>query len=168
MPAANVPVAELETCCWLAVDSLNVDVGAVSESTSTMMQRLEAMESELGALIEALKTGGNRLNADLQLLENNLEEVRDAVNPRPRFQPEASSRDVAPVRRPAPLDAPVLVPEYESEKRHGDALEQAQEKRPGDPLEQAPDQHPRDALEHESAKRHGDALDQAPARRPAA
>lgn len=64
-------------------------VGRVSESTNTMLGRLEAMESELGALIEALKTGGNRLNADLQLLETNLEEVRDAVNPRPRFQPEA-------------------------------------------------------------------------------
>ncbi len=63
-------------------------VGRVSESTGTMLSRLEAMEGELGTLIEALKTGGNRLNADLQLLENNLEEVRDAVNPRPRFQPE--------------------------------------------------------------------------------
>jgi DivIVA domain-containing protein len=64
-------------------------VGKVSESTSVMQQRLDAMESELGALIESLRTGSNRLNADLQLLEGNLGEVSEAVSPRPRFEPEA-------------------------------------------------------------------------------
>ncbi len=63
-------------------------VGKVSESTSVMLQRLDAMESELSALIESLRTGGNRLNADLQLLEGNLGDVRGAVSPRPRFEPE--------------------------------------------------------------------------------
>jgi DivIVA domain-containing protein len=85
-------------------------VGRVSESTSTMLQRLEAMEGELGTLIEALKTGGNRLNADLQLLENNLEEVRDAVAPRPRFEPEALGARGG------------FEPEAQPEKVHGDAL----------------------------------------------
>jgi DivIVA domain-containing protein len=85
-------------------------VGRVSESTSTMLQRLEAMEGELGTLIEALKTGGNRLNADLQLLENNLEEVRDAVAPRPRFEPE-------PLAARGGFER-----EIQSEKVHGDAL----------------------------------------------
>jgi DivIVA domain-containing protein len=63
-------------------------VGKVSEATSSMLQRLDAMESELGALIESLRTGSNRLNADLQLLEGNLTEVGEAVSPRPRFEPE--------------------------------------------------------------------------------
>ena len=84
-------------------------VGRVSESTGGMMQRLEAMESELGALIEALKTGGNRLNADLQLLESNLEEVGDAVNPRPRFQPEAQAGTGLPAQAQVPL-APSELP----------------------------------------------------------
>jgi DivIVA domain-containing protein len=66
-------------------------VGKVSESTSGMLQRLDAMESELTALIESLRTGSNRLNADLQLLEGNLGEVREAVSPRPRFEPEPAS-----------------------------------------------------------------------------
>jgi DivIVA domain-containing protein len=103
-------------------------VGQVSESTQTMLQRLEAMEGELGALIEALRTGGSRLNADLQLLERNLEEVRDAAAPRPRFEPE---------RRPAPSFAPAeapheppavhepAVPENGGEKVHGDVLAEA-------------------------------------------
>jgi DivIVA domain-containing protein len=63
-------------------------VGRVSESTAVMLQRLDAMESELGALIESLRTGSNRLNADLQLLEGNLTEVTEAVSPRPRFERE--------------------------------------------------------------------------------
>jgi DivIVA domain-containing protein len=62
-------------------------VGRVSESTAAMLERLQAMEAELGALIESLKSGGSRLTADLQLLERDLGEVRDAAV-RPRFEPE--------------------------------------------------------------------------------
>jgi len=61
-------------------------VAKVSESTASMLQRLDAMDSELGALIESLRTGSNRLNADLQLLEGNLGDVGEAVAPRPQFQ----------------------------------------------------------------------------------
>jgi DivIVA domain-containing protein len=76
-------------------------VGKVSESTSVMLQRLDAMESELSALIESLRTGSNRLNADLQLLEGNLTEVSDAASPRPRFEPEPEATMVEqPVGEP--------------------------------------------------------------------
>ena len=64
-------------------------VGRVSESTTVLLQRLNAMESELSSLIDGLRTGGNRLNADLQLLEGNFEGVRDAVGPRASFASEA-------------------------------------------------------------------------------
>ncbi|MDQ6607915.1 MAG: DivIVA domain-containing protein [Actinomycetota bacterium] len=63
-------------------------VSKVSESTAVMLQRIDAMESELGALVESLRTGSNRLGADLQLLEGNLAEVSAAVAPRPQFEPE--------------------------------------------------------------------------------
>jgi hypothetical protein len=63
------------------------------------------MESELGALIESLRTGSNRLNADLQLLEGNLTSVKNAVVPRPQFEPE---QPVA--RRPDPAPAPASEP----------------------------------------------------------
>jgi DivIVA domain-containing protein len=78
-------------------------VGKVSESTSVMLQRLDAMESELSALIESLRTGSNRLGADLQLLEGNLSDVRGAVEPRPRFEREA---DAPPERASATAAAP--------------------------------------------------------------
>jgi len=80
-------------------------VGRVSESTSGMLERIDAMESELGALIESLRTGSNRLNADLQLLEGNLTSVKNAVVPRPQFEPE---QPVA--RRPEPAPAPASEP----------------------------------------------------------
>ncbi len=80
-------------------------VGRVSESTSGMLERIDAMEAELAALIESLRTGSNRLNADLQLLEGNLTAVKNAVVPRPQFEPEqpspAAQRVVRPEEPPA-------------------------------------------------------------------
>jgi DivIVA domain-containing protein len=81
-------------------------VGSVSESTAAMLERIEAMQTELGALFESLRTGSNRLGADLQLLEGNLEEMRDAVVPRPRFEPEPAARLAREPELPEPLTAP--------------------------------------------------------------
>jgi DivIVA domain-containing protein len=53
-------------------------VASVSEATSVMLQRVDAMESELGALIESLRTGANRLTSDLSLLQGNMGELRAA------------------------------------------------------------------------------------------
>lgn len=66
-------------------------VGRVSESTATMIQRLDAMQTELGTLLETLRTGSNRINADLQLLEGNLVDVRGAVLPHERVEDESSA-----------------------------------------------------------------------------
>jgi DivIVA domain-containing protein len=84
-------------------------VSKVSESTAVMLQRLDAMESELGALVESLRTGSNRLNADLQLLEGNLVEVGDAAHPRPAFEPEPDlpTSPVASTPLPPPPASPV-------------------------------------------------------------
>jgi DivIVA domain-containing protein len=83
-------------------------VGKVSESTAVMLQRLDAMENELSTLIDSLRTGSNRLNADLQLLEGNLTEVSEAVLPR-RFEAEASEQpapDTGGYGSPAPAAEP--------------------------------------------------------------
>jgi DivIVA domain-containing protein len=83
-------------------------VGRVSESTSGMLERIDAMESELSALIESLRTGSNRLNADLQLLEGNLTAVKNAVVPRPQFEPEQPASQ--PQRVVAPGESPATAP----------------------------------------------------------
>jgi DivIVA domain-containing protein len=54
-------------------------VGKVHEATALMLQRVDAMESELGALIESLRTGANRLSADLSLLSGNMGELYAAA-----------------------------------------------------------------------------------------
>jgi hypothetical protein len=46
------------------------------------------MDSELSSLIDGLRTGANRLNADLQLLEGNFDGVRDSLGPRAHFESE--------------------------------------------------------------------------------
>jgi DivIVA domain-containing protein len=110
---------EAQTTREQASDQARQYVGKVSESTAVMLQRLDAMESELSALIESLRTGSNRLNADLQLLEGNLGEVNEAAAPRPRFEREP----LAPVPEPEPEAAP-LPPideaEYETEAEAGE------------------------------------------------
>jgi DivIVA domain-containing protein len=74
-------------------------VGNVSEATATMLERLDAIESELSTLIQSLRTGGGRISADLQLLGTNLEDVRQSVSPRSTFEAES-----APARPAAELE----------------------------------------------------------------
>lgn len=74
-------------------------VGKVHEATALMLQRVDAMESELSALVESLRTGANRLNADLSLLSGNMGELYDAAG-----QAQAAPAPVAatPVPEPEP------------------------------------------------------------------
>jgi DivIVA domain-containing protein len=75
-------------------------IGGVSEATAAMLQRLNAMDSELSALIDGLRAGANRLNADLHLLEGNFDGVRDSLGPRARFENEPSPTAEAPTAEP--------------------------------------------------------------------
>jgi DivIVA domain-containing protein len=83
-------------------------VGKVSESTDGMLSRLESMEQELATLIDSLRTGGNRLTADLQLLESNLSESAGVLTPRPQFESD-------PEPEPEPVAAEPEVAAWESE-----------------------------------------------------
>jgi DivIVA domain-containing protein len=122
-----------------ATSQASEHVGRVSESAAAMLQRLDAMESELGTLLETLRTGANRLSADMQLLEASLSEVGEAASPRPRFEPEAAAPSVtkpppdyqAPaVPRTAPsqppADPPVLGIEPATESESGFASGEAE------------------------------------------
>ncbi len=54
-------------------------VESVSQATSAMLQRVEAMENELGALIDSLRTGGQRLNGDLSTLQQGMGNLYEAA-----------------------------------------------------------------------------------------
>jgi DivIVA domain-containing protein len=62
-------------------------VGRVSESTAATLQRIEAMEQELSAMIASLRAGSDRLSADLKLVEGNLFDMPGMPPPQPA--PEA-------------------------------------------------------------------------------
>jgi DivIVA domain-containing protein len=79
-------------------------VGRVSDSTSGMLERLDAMEGELATMIESLRTGATRLGADLELLERNLIELRGAVAP--RLVPQHETAPPAHDQRAAVAEVP--------------------------------------------------------------
>jgi DivIVA domain-containing protein len=62
-----------------AIERASGHVGRVSSATSDMLERVEAMQRELGGLVETLRTGANRVNADLSLLETNMVELHQAA-----------------------------------------------------------------------------------------
>ncbi|MEJ7824505.1 MAG: DivIVA domain-containing protein [Solirubrobacteraceae bacterium] len=75
-------------------------IGQVHEATSLMLQRVDAMESELGALVDSLRTGANRVSADLYLVSSTMGELYQVVGGSPESAP-------APVGKPPPLVEPV-------------------------------------------------------------
>jgi DivIVA domain-containing protein len=97
-------------------------IGRVSGATNEMLERVEAMQKELGALLETMRTGANRVNADLSLLESNMGDLlvaaqgeRHAEEDLPTFAastPETESfSDTAaengPLGHTLPLSAPL-------------------------------------------------------------
>jgi DivIVA domain-containing protein len=83
----------------------------VSASTNAMMERLSAMEEEMNGMVESVRTGSGRLNADLQQLESGLSEVSSAIAPRPEFVPDepaapSSAAPSADLYEPAPGQEP--------------------------------------------------------------
>jgi cell division septum initiation protein DivIVA len=80
----------------------------VSASTSAMMERLNAMEQEMNAMVESVRTGSSRLTADLQQLEVGLTDVSSAIAPRPAFVPDEPDVSAFPapatgLHEPAPV-----------------------------------------------------------------
>ncbi len=76
-------------------------VGKVQQATSLMLQRVEAMDSELSALVDSLRTGANRLSADLSLLSGNMGELYATVRDAPAQEPVAE-------RAPAELEVEIV------------------------------------------------------------
>jgi hypothetical protein len=52
---------------------------AVSRATTALLEKVESMDHEVGALIQSLRTGAGRLASDLRGLEANMEELYDAA-----------------------------------------------------------------------------------------
>jgi DivIVA domain-containing protein len=98
-------------------------VTRVGDSVAHMLQRVDAMESELGALIESLRTGANRLQADLTLLEGNVGEVAEATAPASRTHAVAEAARSQEIPLPEAPAEPEAAVEYEPEEEPEPELE---------------------------------------------
>jgi len=108
-----------------AIERSQDHVGKVHESTALMLQRVDAMEGELSALVESLRTGANRLNADLSLLSGAMGELYGAAG--------ETARNTVPA---APIvDDVVLVEEADVVAAGGDEGQPALEEPAGDEAE---------------------------------
>jgi DivIVA domain-containing protein len=88
-----------------AIGQAREHVQRVSEATAVMLQRVDAMESELGALLESLRTGANRVNADLTLLQGNMGDLRSTAVPS-ATSPQAASPGLGGPSGPEPDEEP--------------------------------------------------------------
>ncbi len=76
-----------------------------------MLQRVSSMQTELDSLVESLRTGANRVSADLALLEGNMAELYTAAGARTEEPPEPAIEE-APVPPPPIAEAePLIEPE---------------------------------------------------------
>ena len=79
-------------------------VGKVRQATTQMLQRVDAMETELTGLVESLRTGANRLTADLSLLEGGMADLYDASGRnRPSAAPVVESVPAVVAVAPEPV-----------------------------------------------------------------
>jgi hypothetical protein len=90
--AAEASAREAQRIRDEAIQRSQDHVGKVHEATALMLQRVDAMEGELSALVESLRTGANRLNADLSLLSGAMGELYTAAG-----QPSGGSVPAAPI-----------------------------------------------------------------------
>jgi hypothetical protein len=97
-----------------AIERSQEHVGKVHEATALMLQRVDAMESELSSLVESLRTGANRLNADLSLLSGNMGELYAAAG-------QSREDGAAPAPEVVSASAAVPVPDVSPKAKQGAA-----------------------------------------------
>ena len=100
-----------------ALEESREHVAKVGEQTTRMLQRVEAMDTELGGMIENLRTGVNRLVADLALLEGNIADLHEQHGGVAPVSSGASlTKEVASSFSPGPeTDADVVATETDPE-----------------------------------------------------
>jgi DivIVA domain-containing protein len=86
-----------------AIERSREHVEKVRAATAAMLQRLDTMESELTSLVESLRTGANRVAADLSLLEQGMAELYGAAGREQPAAPVATASTPAPPVMPEPV-----------------------------------------------------------------
>jgi hypothetical protein len=85
-----------------AIAQARGQVAFVANATAVLLERVNAMDGEVNALVESLRAGANRLAADLAAVETNMGELYDAAS----GQGTSATRAVSP-ELPAQPSIPV-------------------------------------------------------------
>jgi DivIVA domain-containing protein len=106
-----------------AIDTARAHVAAVSKVAATLLERVRAMDGEVGALMESLRSGSGRLSGDLGAVESGMADLYDAAAGRsvsgeqesepPLSPPETAAPDIhvdPDSPSPAPATAPAAPP----------------------------------------------------------
>jgi hypothetical protein len=110
-----------------AVAQARAHVAAVAQATAVLLERVGAIDGEVGALLESLRGGAGRLASDLASLDANMGELYDAASGSPVTHavagdspvqpsvpapplPPATPQPAAGVPAPPPAPAPPLTP----------------------------------------------------------
>jgi hypothetical protein len=88
-----------------AIEQARAHVAAVSQATAALLERVSTMDSEVGALVESLRVGANRLAGDLAAVEANMGELYDAAAGKTVTRAVAGETVQPPVPAP-PIPAP--------------------------------------------------------------
>jgi hypothetical protein len=65
-----------------AIAQAQAHVAAVQRATVTLLERVQSLDTETGALVESLRAGATRLSGDLASVETNMGELYDAASGR--------------------------------------------------------------------------------------
>lgn len=63
-----------------AIEQAQAHVAAVAQATAILLERVSSMDGEVSALVESLRSGANRLAADLAAVAQNMGELYDAAS----------------------------------------------------------------------------------------
>ena len=105
-------------------------VQRVSEACGTMLERIDAMETEIRSLLDSLRGGANRVSADLALLQGSVGDIRGAAG-----ATGGASIGFEPDERPGSASAvgaspePALAPVDEVDDEPEPAIENGSSKR---------------------------------------
>jgi hypothetical protein len=93
-----------------AIAQARGQVAFVAQATAALLERVASMDAEVGALVESVRAGADRLAADLSAVETNMGELYDAASGHPAVHAVSGevmrpSIPVPPPSNPAPQAA---------------------------------------------------------------
>jgi DivIVA domain-containing protein len=79
-----------------AIEKSRVQVAAVSQVATKLLQRVGSMDGEVGALMETLRGGAGRISGDLTAVEKGMGDLYDAASGRSMTPSPAAAQPAAP------------------------------------------------------------------------